>query len=157
MGGAFRRAMRSPDDEAARLLRLHHAGRRVLVADDNPITQDIACGLLGSVGLVVDVAADGLEAVDLVLARAYDMVLMDLQMPGMDGLDATRTIRRRLGPGLPIVALTANAQAEDRRACQDAGMDDHLVKPVNPDHLYATVLRWLPGPAAAVRAGADLA
>ncbi|MBL8303645.1 MAG: response regulator, partial [Ideonella sp.] len=119
----------APPGEAERLLRRHHAGRRVMLAEDNPVNQQVACELLGAVGLVVEVAADGGQAVDLVLARSYDLGLMDLQMPGIDGLDATRAIRQRLGPALPIVAMTADVQAADRQACHDAGMDDHLAKP----------------------------
>lgn len=128
-----------------------------MLAEDNPVNQQVACELLGAVGLVVEVAADGGQAVDLVLARSYDLVLMDLQMPGIDGLDATRAIRQRLGPALPIVAMTADVQAADRQACHDAGMDDHLAKPLDPQRLYATLLRRLPAPATAVPVFADLA
>ncbi len=133
-----------PGEELERELRHRHTGRRVLLAEDNPINQEVASALLSAVGLAVEVAADGDAAVGMALAHAYDLVLMDVQMPGTDGLEATRMIRQRLGPTMPIVAMTANAFEEDRRACLAAGMNDHVGKPVDPAVLYATLLRWLP-------------
>jgi CheY-like chemotaxis protein len=99
---------------------------------------------LESAGLVVDLAIDGIKAVGMAEAGAYDAILMDMQMPGMDGLEATRRIRagspnRRT----PIIAMTANAFADDRARCLAAGMDDFLSKPFVPNALYATVLHWL--------------
>ncbi|HEX5357161.1 MAG TPA: response regulator [Aquabacterium sp.] len=132
-----------PGDAQARLQN-RYAGQRILLAEDNPINQEVACELLTKAGLVVETASDGATAIELVLSRTYDLVLMDVQMPVMDGLSATREIRARLGEQLPIVAMTANAFVEDRRSCLDAGMNDHVSKPVDPRALYATLLRWLP-------------
>ncbi len=119
-------------------------GRRVLLVEDNPMNEAVATALLQDVGLEVEVARDGAEAVGHAEAKAYDLILMDVQMPVMDGRAATRAIRalpqhRRT----PIVAMTANALLEDRKACLEAGMDDHLVKPVNPAALHAALARWL--------------
>jgi len=126
------------------LLRCHHAGQRILLAEDNPINQEVASELLRSAGLSVDTADDGRCAVELATTCEYDLILMDMQMPVLDGLGATREIRRAKGRGVAIVAMTANAFAEDRLACLDAGMNDHIGKPVDPEGLYATLLRWLP-------------
>jgi len=144
-------------NELAATLRSRHAGRRVLLAEDNPINQEVASELLTSAGLHVEVAGDGAQAVQRALAGSHDLVLMDVQMPLMDGMAAAREIRRCLGPALPIIAMTANAFAEDRAACLDAGMNDHLGKPVEPARLFAALLRWLPPPRAdgAARAAAD--
>ena len=129
--------------EAERALQLRHASRRVLLAEDNPVNQEIVRELLTDVGLKVDVADDGHAALAQVGKHRYALAIMDMQMPGMDGLEASRQIRRARGAALPIIALTANAFEEDRQACLDAGMDDYLVKPVDPDLLYARVLHWL--------------
>jgi len=122
----------------------HAAGARVLLAEDNPINQEVAIALLQAVGLVVDTADDGEAAVALAASQPYALILMDMQMPGTDGLQATRRIRQLPGHArTPVLAMTANAFDDDRQRCIDAGMNDHVVKPVSPQALYATLLRWL--------------
>jgi len=128
-------------------LRQHHAGRRVLLVEDEPINQEMARLLLEEVGLVVTTADDGGQASVCTQEGPehppFDLILMDMQMPKVGGLDATREIRHRLGPQLPIIAMTANAQHQDREACLAAGMNDFISKPVQADVLYARVLKWL--------------
>ncbi len=122
-----------------------HAGAHVLLVEDSLINQEVALSLLEGVGLKVDVACNGAEAVNKVSqGGAYDVILMDMQMPVMDGVEATRTIRGAGYRDVPIVAMTANAFGEDRQRCLDAGMNDHLSKPVDPAALYATLIQWLP-------------
>jgi PAS domain S-box-containing protein len=125
-------------------LRLRHRDARILIADDNRINQELATELLRLVDLQVEVADNGRMAVDMAHRGAYDLILMDMQMPEMDGLEATRLIRAV--PALdttPIVAMTASAFGADRDACLEAGMNDHIGKPVNPAALYEKMLRWL--------------
>ncbi len=128
-------------DAAAQVLRSTFAGSRVLLAEDNPVNGDLAQALLEEVGLVVVRAHDGVQAADLAAREPFDIVLMDMQMPRMDGLAATQQIR--LDPALaalPIIALTANAFDEDREACLQAGMNGFLSKPVDPDVLHEMLL-----------------
>ncbi|KAA0678619.1 response regulator [Roseomonas genomospecies 6] len=131
----------------------HLRGARILLAEDNDLNQQVACELLGDAGLVVEVAENGAIAVEMVQAASYDLVLMDMQMPVMDGIAATLEIRRLGFAGLPIVAMTANAMQADRDRCLDAGMNDYLAKPIDPDALWATLLAWVV-PRAGLGAGA---
>ncbi len=123
-----------------------HRGARVLLVEDEPINQEITRELLLGVGLRVDLAADGEEAVEHARYTGYALILMDMQMPNMNGIDATRMIRTLPGGHVvPIVAMTANAFSEDRSRCLDAGMNDHIGKPVESALFFRTVLRWLDG------------
>jgi two-component system, sensor histidine kinase and response regulator len=130
--------------EAERTIR----GARVLLVDDNDINQQVGREILEGAGLVVDLADNGVEAVDAVHARhaegGYEAVLMDLQMPEMDGYQATEALRRDPRfKDLPIIAMTAHALVEERQKCHDAGMNDHVAKPIDPETLFATLLKWI--------------
>jgi PAS domain S-box-containing protein len=131
-------------DDAADTLRRDYPGRTVLVVEDEMINREVALAMLDEVGLVADVAEDGQIALDMVGGNDYDLILMDMQMPRMDGLTATRLIRQLPGKAqVPIVAVTANAFTEDKARCLEAGMSDFVAKPVDPVALHAVVLKWL--------------
>ena len=140
-----------PDDDE----RVHpesSTGLRVLLAEDNPVNALLATTLLKREGCVVDRVASGDEALEALARAPYDLVFMDVRMPGLDGLEAARIYRAR-GGVTAIVALTANAFEEDRRACMDAGMDDFLPKPLDPQRLRAVVARWTQAPTQSKLAG----
>jgi len=131
------------------------AGSHVLVAEDNAINQQIVEQLLQRQGITVEFAANGREAVDAVAAdyTRFDAVIMDVQMPVMDGLEATRLIRLHAdATQLPIIAMTAHAMEAERQLCLDAGMNDHLTKPVDPKALTRTLARWIAAPRSKTRA-----
>ncbi len=117
-------------------------GSKILLVEDNPINQQVASEILADVGFDVSIANNGQEAVDMVKAHSYAAILMDLQMPVMEGIEATRLIRLD-NPDIPIIAMTAHAMKEEVERCLDAGMNDHTSKPTNANTLFATLIRWL--------------
>ena len=148
--GARELAAQAPSDAvvsglvAEQSLKQRHHGARILLADDNRINQELARELLRLVDLQVEVADNGRVAFEMARLGAYDLILMDMQMPEVDGLEAARLIRSvRALDATPIVAMTASAFGADRDACLAAGMNDHIGKPVNPAALYQILLRWL--------------
>ncbi len=142
-------AIPTPESKRAPVL-VAEAGKhriaRILLVEDNEINKRIACAMLGKLGYSPDSASDGFEAVRAASETRYDLILMDCQMPGMDGFEATRKLRASENGGhthVPIVALTANAMASDRDRCLEAGMDDYLAKPLRPGELREAVARWV--------------
>jgi PAS domain S-box-containing protein len=130
--------------DAERLLGQRHHGTRILLVDDEPVNLIVSQYLLEDSGLVVDTAADGVEAIRKASERGYALILMDMQMPNLNGLDATLQIRQLPGYGeVPILAMTANAFAEDKVRCFEAGMNDFIVKPIDPVQIFSTLLKWL--------------
>jgi CheY-like chemotaxis protein len=133
-----------PETTSEATLASRHRGKRVLLAEDNPINQEVAMQLLLDAGLAPDLADNGVLAVQMARETDYAIILMDMQMPLMDGIEATREIRRMAGrASTPILAMTANAFEADRDSCLAAGMNDFLTKPVDPAHLFSILQRWL--------------
>ncbi|WP_239161164.1 response regulator [Chromobacterium violaceum] len=129
-------------------------GMRVLLAEDNELNQQVATELLSAADIEVTIASNGEEALSLAEAQPFDLALMDMQMPVMDGLEATRRLRRLASWGeRPILAMTANAMSGDRERCLEAGMNDHVTKPIDPDKLFAALKRWDPRAGRADAAG----
>ena len=132
------------DSQAMSLIRHHFRGSSVLLVEDNPINMEVACELLHQAALRVDTAGGAAEALTRIREKRYDVILMDIQMPGVDGLEATRRIRGVEGyQEVPILAISASSFGEQGEASLAAGMNDYLSKPVEPDRLYKTVLKWL--------------
>ena len=145
--GLERRAESEPQHPAAERVAGERRGARILLAEDNPTNQMVAVKILERLGYRVEIAANGEEAIEALAESEYDLVLMDLQMPGMGGLEASRIIRdadsRVPRHDIPIVAMTANAMQGDREMCMDAGMDDYISKPVKPNELRVVLEKFL--------------
>jgi signal transduction histidine kinase len=143
-GGEAVAALTETAVDAEAEIRRRYAGQRILVVDDEPVNREVALMQLEAVGLVADTANDGAEAVALAQKNSYAAIFMDMQMPKLNGLEATREIRQLPGcRDTPIIAMTANAFVEDKEQCLAAGMTDFLIKPFNPDDLFAILLRSL--------------
>ena len=139
----FRHAIVAPPPRSASEPKVTGTSGRVLLVEDNEVNQMVVSMMLSNAGQAVDIAADGSIAVEMVQAHAYDLVLMDMQMPVMDGVQATIEIRKLPGmQSLPIVALTANVMNSDRQRCMDAGMNDFLTKPIDIRQLHGVLQRW---------------
>lgn len=139
-------ALLSAKESAQKLLFHELDGLSVLLVEDNEFNQDLAIELLEMKGMVVDVASDGQQAIDKVIANTYDCVLMDCQMPVLDGYSATRKIRAiDEYADLPIIAMTANAMTGDKEKALDAGMNEHIPKPINPNQMYHSIEKWVLG------------
>ena len=119
---------------------------RILLAEDNPVNQKVAKRVLAHLGYEADIVNNGVEAINAIADKAYDLIIMDIQMPEMDGLEATKYIRNRESelqlPAITIIAMTANATADDQNICRDAGMDDYISKPIDIERLKNILQRY---------------
>ena len=138
--------------QSARIKAPFFSGLRVLLVEDNELNQEVAYNLLIQTQADVDIAKNGVEAVSMVEEQSYDMIFMDLQMPEMDGYEATRIIRKS-NPNMPIIALTAGVMQEDRKRAQEAGLNEHLTKPIQTEELYHTMLTYAPAGSVVTGAG----
>jgi CheY-like chemotaxis protein len=142
LNDGVRMAGEAPTDTFMQLVTIK--GSRVLLVEDNDLNQEVATELLRDAGLIVDLAENGQIALDKVRAADYDIVLMDMQMPVMDGVTATQEIRKEARfKDLPVVAMTANVMQGDRDRCMAAGMNDHVAKPIEPENLWKALLKWI--------------
>jgi len=132
------------EDDALKQIQRLHLGSHILLVEDSEIVREVTLALLDDSCLIIDSAEDGLQAVDMVRQYRYDLILMDIQMPRLDGIEATKIIRGLPNyRDVPIIAMTANAFADDQHACIESGMTDFITKPVAPSILYNTILKWL--------------
>jgi two-component system, sensor histidine kinase and response regulator len=135
---------RPGDASAEQTLKRDFASYRILLVEDDLLNLEIACILLGDAGLIIDFAEDGISAVEMAARNDYALILMDMQMPKMGGVDATRLIRKSAnGKRVPIVAMTANVSSRDMEHCMDAGMNDFISKPFDHEAFLGVVLKWL--------------
>ena len=133
----------SPLDQKPAATHSHEQPLRILMAEDNPINQRVGKLILQRAGFPIDLVADGNEAIEAHRAHPYDLILMDCQMPSMDGFEASRQIRQLTQPQPVIIAVTANALVGERERCLNAGMDDYLSKPFQAEQLVAVVKKWV--------------
>lgn len=146
LGGHQEKAHHEEDEEETSLEKKMAAikGAVILLVEDNEFNQQVASELLTAAGFVVDIAEDGKKSLDMIGRRTYDAVLMDMQMPVMDGVTATMEIRKRESlKNMPVIAMTANVMEADIKRCTDAGMNDHVAKPIDPDELFTKLLKWV--------------
>ncbi|MET0089563.1 MAG: response regulator [Candidatus Thiodiazotropha sp.] len=141
---AFNQELTDASRQRTREMTLQALQGEVLLVEDNPINQQVAQEILQLMGLQVSIAGDGYQALALLQERSFDLVLMDIQMPGMDGYETVRRIRAQARfSRLPVIAMTAHAMSGDREKCLEAGMNDHIAKPIEPNRLHATLQNWL--------------